>query len=334
MKNKIVLISVLVIALLTGVIFALSGAGIIKANPIISLSKPTNSSSGHTVDDSSKSQKVDARMRTVQPEQQSISNNEAPLSAALNYDRAERWHRAKKAPALEQMYIDLINDGDIESPSFGLYINQLCMSVKGIEKGEASAGKILRELTKGIGIEMSDASIANSYLLGDKFSVRCGNLGNERNMAKATEAVKKAGAAGSVLASSLKSPKVESDAEFAALNIVLRRPELAAVWLAERNGLFRSIANGAGYLDELTRTEKIAVIWTVICNFGGDCADDGASRLDACFSSYLCDGNSVAEAVASAVGKEKVPIIAARANKLGLDLAAAGSDFFKQRPKY
>jgi hypothetical protein len=334
MTKKTVLVSLLAIPILAGTVLILSGRGILDNSLIAPLFKPAYSSAGQAVIKVTEPQSEDARPGKQLPKQQKGVTDKISLSVALNNNRAERWQRAKKGAMLEQRFIELLSDGDLESPRFAMHIQHMCLRAKKYQEGSNLVTKEnLREYMKWVNPEMSDASIANILLLNSKFSARCGDLGNFSYNDVTFEVFQKARVAGSVLLAAPSSSKIDSETELTALNSVLRSPELAAVWLAARHLLFTKAAESAGYFVGLNGSERDAVTWTAICNFGGDCADDGLTRLDACLTSYLCGGNSVAEAVADAVGKDKVQTIAARANKLGLDLAVAGSDFFKSRPK-
>jgi hypothetical protein len=333
MIKKIGLIFFIGAVILTGGIFLTPlGRGLIESNPVTAISSAKNFPSDYPA---SKSQTPIGAHTQTSKSLSGIQNSDAggiaPL-ATLESSRAERWRQVKKATSLEQQFIKLLNDRDVESPRFAMYLNNICST----SKNRQSQGPITREelkaYTKVSGSEMSEESITNSFTLSDKFSSRCSELGSIPNMVKAIEAVKKARASGSVL-SLAPYLSIENEEQLTALGKVLENPELASVWLAQRRLLFMGVAENEGYFEGLNSNEKIAVLWTVICNFGADCADDGITRLDACLSSYLCGGNSVAESITDAVGKDKVPIIAARANKLSLDLAAAGADFFKPRQK-
>lgn len=333
MTKKIVLVSVLAILILTGAIFALSGRNTVESNPASPSFKTAQSSIKEGVFKTSESQSQGVQAGVQSTEQQNNATDKATGSVTWNKDRAERWQRAKNNPTLEQQIVELLNDGDLESPRFALYIKRICVLASGNQGLRSIPREGMSEAVKELNWQISEASIQRSLSISDKVLARCGNLGGLFVDNRLIDAITKSRAAGSALALAPTESKIGNDAQLTALNTVLRSPELAAVWLAERQFFFMKSAESAGYLEGLNGSEKNAVTWTVICNFGSDCADNGLSRLDACLSSDLCGGNSVAEAVADAVGKDKVQIIAARANRLGLDLAAAGSNFFKPRPK-
>jgi hypothetical protein len=262
------------------------------------------------------------------------NNNEAaiPLAPSVNSIRGEQWRIAKKTSSFDSAILDLLNDGNIESPRFALYLSLMCSAAEGRKSDGPISRDELREYSRALGLGLNEEGVTKSFDLSNRFSARCGAAGSAATRGKIMDAVEKARSDGSllVLAPYL---TIDSDSQSAALNKVLNNSDLASVWLAQRHSLLISSAENTGYFEGLNLREKNAVAWTLVCNFGGDCADDGITRLNACLNSYFCAGNSVAEAVANAVGKERVPIIAARANKLALDLALAGSDFFKPRPK-
>lgn len=262
--------------------------------------------------------------------------------------RAERWRLAKNASSLDQSILSLATDADIEAPIFLAYLIGLCSkSVSFTAKDPLQSvinptgmtySDVLRSLNKAFDKGLAEETIAKAIALKEEFALRCGKAIDITFTGDALQnASQRSRAAGGVLISSpINSKSFEGEgaaARLSALDKVLRDRDLPPIWLAQRFPIFQEFAEKAGYFDGMNYSEQQAIGWTVICNLGGDCNDNGTTRLDACLTSQLCGGNSVAESVASAIGAEKVADVAARANRLALDLAAAGSDFFKPRSK-
>ncbi len=268
--------------------------------------------------------------------------------------RSSRWKKAKSALSINAEIEQLLIESDVENPRFAYKLFLLCEQVNESKSSEQLPAEAvqqrLKEYANGrphvtqitpyewrlthaiVDAGYSENTVAKKRALSDKFAARCGGPVSEALGIKVAGSIDNSAKAGSALANAPYGD-LRSEASFAALEKVLRDPSLASVWLPIKRDFLGEIAENAGYFEGLNDNDKKALLWLVICNFGSDCADDGITRLDACLNAYLCDGNSVAESVANAVGKDKVPIVAARANKLSLDLAAAGAGFFKSRQK-
>jgi hypothetical protein len=273
--------------------------------------------------------------------------NFPPLSTA-EQGRSDRWRLVKSSPSLESSILGLTNDSDVEAVMFSLHLKLLCNKAIFFTDKDPTAATynptgesyrdFLRKLNKESDKRLTEESISKTIALKDEFARRCGQAINSAFASSETKtAIQKSRASGGVLLSSpINSKSFEGEGaapRLSALDTVLRDRDLAPIWLAQRFPIFQEFAEKARYFDGMNYSEQQAIGWTVICNLGGDCNDDGTTRLDACLTSQLCGGNSVAESVASAVGAEKVADVASRANRLALDLAAAGSDFFKPRSK-
>jgi hypothetical protein len=276
--------------------------------------------------------------------------NETLFPFARQSTRSTRWRNAKSALSINAQIQQLLNDGDLENPRFAYSLFMLCEQAslnKSSEQVPEEALQVrLKEYANGkpfvapitpeemrmsraiIDSGLSKNTVVKKRALSDSFAARCGGLMSDELGLKLVNAIENSIKAGSVLGNAPYGD-LKSDSSFAALEKVIRDPDLASVWLPIKRDFLDNAAQKAGYFEGLNNDDQKALVWMVICNFGGDCADDGITRLDACLTSYLCDGNSVAEAVANAVGKDKVSIIAARANKLSLDLAISGAGFFK-----
>ncbi len=286
---------------------------------------------------------------------QANSSEKSPVTMEES-KRSIRWKKAKSALSINAEIEQLLIESDVENPRFAYNLFLLCEQANENKSSEQLPREVvqqrLKEYANGkpkpndtqvtpyewrlthaiVDAGYSENTVAKKRALSDKFAARCGGPVSEELGIKVARAIDDSAKAGSALANAPYG-ELRSEASFAALEKVLRDPSLAAVWLPIKRGFLGNIAENAGYFEGLNDNDKNALLWLVICNFGSDCADDGITRLDACLNAYLCDGNSVAESVANAVGKDKVPIVAARANKLSLDLAAAGASFFKPRQK-
>jgi hypothetical protein len=276
------------------------------------------------------------------------------LPSVEDSTRITRWRNAKSASSITSQIEQLLVDGDLESPRFAYSLFRLCerandqksseqvpeeavrIRLKEYENGKSHVAPVTPEewrMTLAIvNSGLSKNTVVKKRALSDSFAARCGGSMSDELGLKLVNAIEKSSKAGSAL-SNAPYGQLKSDSSFAALEKVLRDPSLASVWLPIKRDFLDDAAKSAGYFEGLNNEDQKALVWMVICNFGSDCADDGITRLNACLSSHLCDGNSVAESVANAVGKDKVPIIAARANKLSLDIAAGGANFFRPRPK-
>ncbi len=288
-----------------------------------------------------------SQVEAIKAERGSASMNLLPSTAA-GQGRSDRWRLVKSSLSLEPSILGLTNDSDVEAVMFSLHLKLLCNKAIFFTDKDPTAATynpagesyrdFLRKLNKESSKGLTEESISKAIALKDEFARRCGGATNSGFASSETKAAiqKSRDANGALISSPINSKSFDGEgaaARLSALDIVLRDRDLAPIWLAQRFHIFQDFAEKAGYFEGMKYSEQQALGWTVICNFGGDCNDNGIVRLDACLTSQLCGGNSVAEAVADAVGQDKVPIIAARANRLGLDLAAAGSDFFKPRPK-
>lgn len=263
--------------------------------------------------------------------------------------RAERWRLAKTASSIDQSILSLVNDADVETPIFLAYLIGLCSkSVAFTTKDPFQStinptgmtySDVLRAFNKEFNKGLTEETISKAVALKEEFALRCGKA---IDMTFAGDAVRNAAqrsraAGGALISSPTNFQAFENEgaaSRMLALDKVLHDSSLAPIWLSQRLSLFKDAAENAGYFQGLSYQEELSVVWTVICNFGGDCNDNGTTRLDACLTSQLCAGNSVAESVTSAVGVDKVGNIASTANKLALDLSANGADFFKRRVKF
>jgi hypothetical protein len=290
---------------------------------------------------------------SVSPASRAVSTEEL-LSPTRHSKRSTSWRNAKSALSIDARIEELLNDGDLESPRFAYSLFLLCEQANENKSSEQVTQDALRlrlsEYANGkpfiapttpeemrmsraiIDSGLSKNTVAKKRALSDSFAARCGGSMSDELGLKLVNAIENSVKAGSAL-SNAPYGDLKGDSSFAALEKVIRDPDLASVWLPIKRDFLDNLAQRAGYFEGLNNDDQKALMWMVICNFGGDCADDGITRLDACLTSYLCDGNSVAEAVANAVGKDKVSIIAARANKLSLDLAASGAALFKPPPR-
>lgn len=281
-------------------------------------------------------------------------SNDPPTPSLVKDSRSARWRSAKSASSIPAQIEQLLSDSDVENPRFAHRLFTLCewandqksseqMSVevakrrlKELENRSPTTDPFARESLILYGTiansQLSKSTAAKKGAISDSFVSRCGGpMSNELGI-KIAKAIDNAGRAGAAL-SDAAFGDLKSDASFVALDKVISEPTLASVWLPTKAYMIEDAAKSAGYLEGFNDEDKAALTWMVVCNFGGDCADDGTTRLNACLSSHLCEGSSVAESVAIAVGKDKLPIIAARANQIALDLAANGAGFFKPRPK-
>ena len=250
--------------------------------------------------------------------------------------RTERWQRAKKSLSFEQTITELLNDNDPESPALALHLNITCSEAhayKSIARSIAEEERRLSPKNAGDIIPPDDKIPLKSV----SFIERCGTVGAGAGagapgagMGRINDAIQKALAAGSVSTSTGRL-KIETAAEHDALNKLLLNPELTYVWLARHSWLFLDAAKNKGYLEDL-EDQRYALFYTVVCNFGADCADDGVTRFNACLLGKLCVGNSVAESVAAKVGADQIGLIAERADKIALEIATNRADFFKPRP--
>jgi hypothetical protein len=298
-----------------------------------------------------------AAQSSVDQPPESLRKTKSDLNAAASWTlkpevqlqtRAERWRLAKSAPLLDQSVLSLVNDADIETPMFLAYLTGLCgKSVSFTAKDPLQSvinptgmtySDVLRSFNKTFSRQLTEETISKAVALKEEFALRCGKAidmtfagDGIRNAAQKSRA-----AGGALILSPTNSLSFESEgaaARITALDKVLHDSSLASIWLSQRFSLFKDAAESAGYFQGLNYQEELSVAWTVICNFGGDCNDNGITRVDACLTSHLCAGSSVAESVAGAIGADRVAIVAARANKLALDLAASGANFFKPLPK-
>jgi len=271
-----------------------------------------------------------------------------PQLPTMERSRSDRWRLLKSSSSLESSILNLTNDSDIEAVMFSLHLKLLCnKSVFFTDKDPTLAiynptgesyRDFLHKLNKESDKGLTEESISKAIALKDEFARRCGQAINPGFASSETKAAiqKSRGAEGALISSPVNSKSFEGEgaaARLSALDVVLRDRDLAPIWLAQRFDIFQAFAEKAGYFEGMKYSEQQALGWTVICNFGGDCNDNGITRLDACLTSQLCAGNSVAESVAGAIGADRVAIVAARANKLALDLAASGANFFKPLPK-
>lgn len=292
---------------------------------------------------------IEARPLPFSPASQMVTKDELRFSSSTS-SRNARWRNAKSALSIDVHIQQLLDNGDLESPRFAYSLFMLCEQASQNKSSEQVPEEALRvrlkEYANGrpvvapitleemrmataiIDSGLSKNTVLKKRALSDSFAARCGASMSDELGLKLVNAIENSGKAGSVL-SNAPYGDLKSDSSFAALEKVIRDPDLASVWLPIKRDFLDNAAQKAGYFEGLNNDDQKALVWMVICNFGGDCADDGITRLDACLTSYLCDGNSVAEAVANAVGKDKVSIIAARANKLSLDLAISGAGFFE-----
>jgi hypothetical protein len=332
MTKKIFFVLFLGIIILAGVLLLIPpGSGLIQSHVVPipgSASIPTNTAvSGLSVAKGPAPQQTQSPTKT-----QTNATNEMPVLMMATSDRAERWRQIKKATAIEQQILELLNGNDLENPRFAFNLYASCLLAKGRQDRESFSRDNIRFMSKAYDTGMSEEAITKSFALSDNFAIRCGEAGGEKMRDIVSKAVQKARIAGSVLANA---PylSIENDTQLGALDKVLRSPELASEWLSGRRSIFKDAAANNGYLEGFNEREKNAVTWTVVCNLGGDCDDDGITRLNACISSDFCAGNSVAESIVDAVGENKMPLVAARANKIALELVTNGASFFKPRPK-
>lgn len=287
------------------------------------------------------------QVEAIKAEHSSAPTN-LPQLPTVERGRSDRWRLVKSSTSLESSVLGLTNDSDVEAVMFSLHLKLLCnKSVFFTDKDPTVAiynptgesyRDFLRRLNKESNKGLTEESISKAVALKDEFARRCGQATNSGFASSETKAAiqKSRAAGGALILSPINSKSFEGEgatARLSALDTVLRDRDLAPIWLAQRFSIFQDFADKAGYFEGMTYSEQQALGWTVICNFGGDCNDNGITRLDACLTSQLCAGSSVAEAVASSIGADKVGTVAARANKLALDLAASGANFFKSIPK-
>jgi hypothetical protein len=288
-----------------------------------------------------------SQVEVIKAEHGSAPKN-LPQLPTVERGQSDRWRLLKSSPSLESSILGLTNDSDVEAVMFSLHLKLLCnKSVFFTDKDPTLAiynptgesyRDFLRKLNKESDKGLTEESISKAIALKDEFARRCGQAINSGFASSETKAAiqKSRDAKGALISSPINSKSFEGEgaaARLSALDIVLRDRDLAPIWLAQRFPIFQDFAERAGYFEGMKYSEQQALGWTVICNIGGDCNDNGITRLDACLTSQLCAGSSVAEAVASAIGADKVGTVAARANKLALDLAASGAGFFKPLPK-
>lgn len=248
--------------------------------------------------------------------------------------RKESWRRMENAHSLEQSISALLNDSDIESPMFALHLKLICGNATFFTSKDNPAKITYQEYLRGMNTGLTEEGIAKANALQEAFASRCGRAGETLFLSdEMRAAIQKSKSEGGALALSFSSASsldgIKTAGQLAALTKVLRNPDLAPIWLTQKFFLFTETAKNAGYFEGLTIDEERAVGWTVICNFGADCSDGGATRFYACRQSYFCSGGSVAESIKNLLGEDKIIIVTARANKLALDLAAGGADFFK-----
>jgi hypothetical protein len=350
MTKKIIFIAFLALIILAGFLFltppakTLTNHDDIRSTAPLSSDVTTNSLSG------SRGAEGPKPASSVRP---TIASEKYLLAKEVS-SRSTRWRNAKSAWSITTQIEQLLINGDLESPRFAYSLFRLCeqaneqksseqvpeeavrFRLKEYENGKPHTAPVTPEewrMTLAIvDSRHSKNTVMKKRALSDSFAARCGGSMSDKLGLKIVNANENSIKAGSLL-SNAPYGDLRSDSSFVALEKVLRDPSLASVWLPIKRDFLDDAAKRAGYFEGLNNDDQKALVWMVICNFGGDCDDDGITRLDACLSSHLCDGNSAAESVANAVGKDKVLIIAARANKLSLDLAAVGANFFKPRSK-
>lgn len=357
MTKKTIFIATLVLLILAGFLFLTPpGKELINYGGTRSAASRSNDANvtnmaGGSVSDSSKSPPTAG---------QNGANDKSTPTVADN-TRSNRWKNARGAPSITAQIEKLLSEGDVENPRFAYSFVWLCEQATNIKNSAQISDQAAESRFKEITNEMANGkpypppatpeewlmtvAIGNLSLkkdvrekklaLSTGFAERCDGATSEELKSRVIKAIGNSGKAGSSLTNAPYGSS-KSDASFVALDKVIRDPSLASVWLPIQKSRLEEAIKNAGYLEGLdnkNNKDKTALAWTVICNFSGDCADGGTTRLDACLSSQLCEGSSVAESVAISVGKDKVPIIAARANQIALDLAASGAGFFKPRPK-
>jgi hypothetical protein len=148
----------------------------------------------------------------------------------------------------------------------------------------------------------------------------------------------RANALGSKLAIALKLKALDSSKNLdapqeTALNQVLANNDLSAIWFVDSAMVLSVIAAHNGYFDGLNVAEQQALVWLTICKAGVECNGDGFGRIRACLHAYLCNGESVVEAVAASISPDKTPSLRRRADKFNAQLYAEGASMFRLKTK-
>jgi hypothetical protein len=238
------------------------------------------------------------------------------------------WTKAATEKNLEGYVSDLLNDSDIESPSFALRLKLSCIELHAGRKDydlETDIAKFHGKFDREILAKIKELRL--------EFANRCGKLYETGFLLSVfQERIQQSRERGAVhpqLPYASDFAKGLTSSQYEALDKALRNPAYAALWITHNPTIFSKFVESAGLYQELNDIEKKAVVWLAVCQLGGDCSDLGIARLHACINWYLCKGSSVPEAVAQAVGEGRVQEITDRANQIAVATVTTGAGLYK-----
>lgn len=252
--------------------------------------------------------------------------------------RNSYWRKAMHAAKLDDSIMNLLSDSNPESVMIAHHIKTSCISA-GSYSDAATIGATYEQYLRTSNTGLSEEGIRKAIKLHDRHVVRCGRATDILFAIEEFRAQsKRARAQGGLLVSAPLAFRgdyengLTADARDA-LHKVLKDPDLAPGWLTSNFYNFKENASIAGHFAGLSNDEAHGVTWLAICNYGAGCDDESVTRMMACYGSQFCAGNSVAEAISDSLGANRMPLIAERANQLGISVLNNGANFFKPRIK-